>query len=115
MYHFFFKVGQVRALEAVFLGKDVIGVLLTGYGKSLIFQLTLDLIAFNVRDERDVEVKGESIVIIVCPLDSLIENHAKSLNEKGIHCVVLRSSKELVSCDADADNSDSIDHDYEFD
>ena len=31
-----FKVGQVRVLETVFLGKDVIGVLLTGYGKSLI-------------------------------------------------------------------------------
>ena len=36
-----FKVGQVRALEAVYLGKDVLTVLPTGCGKSLIFQLIL--------------------------------------------------------------------------
>ena len=32
-----FKVAQVRALEAVYLGRDVIGVLPTGYGKSVVF------------------------------------------------------------------------------
>ena len=58
------------------------------YGKSLIFQLIPDLIAFKMND-------------------SLIENHAKSLNEKGIHCAVLR-------CHADEDNSDSTDNDNEF-
>ena len=80
------KVGQVCALEAVFFGRDVIGVLPTGHGKSLIFQLIPDLIAFkmNVRDERDAEVKRRSIITIVCPLDSLIENHAKSLNENAL-------------------------------
>ena len=36
-----FKVGQVRALEAVYLGKDVLTALPTGCGKSLIFQLIL--------------------------------------------------------------------------
>ena len=41
------KVGQVRTLEAVYLGKDVLGVLPTGYGKSLIFQLIPNLIAFK--------------------------------------------------------------------
>ena len=36
-----FKVGQVRALEAVYLGKDLLTELPIGYGKSLIFQLIL--------------------------------------------------------------------------
>ena len=34
-----FKVGQVRALEAVYLEKDVLGVLPTGYGKSSYFSV----------------------------------------------------------------------------
>ena len=41
------KVSQVRASEAVYLGKDVLAVLPTGYGKSLIFQLLPNLIAFK--------------------------------------------------------------------
>ena len=36
-----FKVGQVRALEAVYLGKDLLTELPIGYGKSLIFQVIL--------------------------------------------------------------------------
>ena len=36
-----FKVGQVRALEAIYLGKDLLTELPIGYGKSLIIQLTL--------------------------------------------------------------------------
>ena len=34
MFLLFIKVDQVRALEVVYLGQDVIGVLPTGYGKS---------------------------------------------------------------------------------
>ena len=41
------SVSQVRALEAVYLGKDVLGVLPTGCGKSLIFQLIPNLVAFK--------------------------------------------------------------------
>ena len=36
-----FKVGQVRALEAVYLGKDFLTELPIGYRKSLTFQLIL--------------------------------------------------------------------------
>ena len=41
------SVSQVRALEAVYLGKDILEVLPTGYGKSLIFQLIPNFIAFK--------------------------------------------------------------------
>ena len=35
----FLKVKQYKILDAILFGKDVIGVLPTGYGKSIIFQL----------------------------------------------------------------------------
>ena len=107
-----FKVGQVRALEAIYLGQDVLGVLPTGYGKSLIFQLIPDLIAFRRRHElllsdvsdqcSDVDVRRDTIVIVICPLDSLMANHTESLIQKGISSAVLRCGKvEFAKADID--------------
>ena len=117
-----FKVGQVRALEAIYLGQDVLGVLPTGYGKSLIFQLIPDLIAFrrhelllsDVSDQcSDVEVRRDTIVIVICPLDSLMANHTESLIQKGISSAVLRCDKvEFAKADIDKEYlSDSSDDD----
>ena len=117
-----FKVGQVRALEAIYLGQDVLGVLPTGYGKSLIFQLIPDLIAFrrhelllpDVSDQcSDVEVRRDTIVIVVCPLDSLMANQKESLIQKGISSTVLRCGKvEFAKADIDKEYlSDSSDDD----
>ena len=69
-----FKVAQVRALEAVYLGRDVIGILPTGYGKSLIFQLIPDLISFKRHTMSSDQTWGrgdvqrDSVIIVVCPL-----------------------------------------------
>ena len=118
-----FKVGQVRALEAIYLGQDVLGVLPTGYGKSLIFQLIPDLIAFrrhelllsDVSDQcSDVEVRRDTIVIVICPLDSLMANHTESLIQKGISSAVLRCRGKVEFAKADIDKeylSDSSDDD----
>ena len=43
-----FKVAQVCAVEAIYLGREVLGVSPTGYGKSLIFQLIPDFDLFKV-------------------------------------------------------------------
>ena len=110
-----FKVAQVRALEAVYLGRDVIGVLPTGFGKSLIFQLIPDLINFkrNTMSSEQTggcgDVKRDSVVIVVCPLDSLMANHSESLILRGISSVVLRSGK--IESAGKAGTSDSSDED----
>ena len=104
-----FKVGQVRSLEAIYSGQNVLGLLPTGYGKSLIFQLIPDLIAFRRRYElllsdvsdqcSDVDVRRDTIVIVICPL---IANHTESLIQKGISSAVLRFGKvEFAKADID--------------
>ena len=111
-----FKVAQVRALEAVYLGRDVIGVLPTGFGKSLIFQLIPDLINFKRHTMSSEQtggcgdVKRDLVVIVVCPLDSLMANHSESLILRGISSVVLRSGK-IESAGKAAGTSDSSDED----
>ena len=109
-----FKVAQVRALEAVYLGRDLIGVLPTGYGKSLIFQLIPDLISFKrhtMSSETGAggrsDVQRDSVIIVVCPLDSLMANHSQSLVQRGLSSVVLRSGK--IESVGEADKSDSDD------
>lgn len=89
----------------------------TGYGKSLIFQLIPDLVAFKRHklrngDVSDVEVRRDAVVIVICPLDSLMANHAESLIQKGIPSAVLRCGKfEFV--EAEDNLSDSSDDGHE--
>ena len=113
-----FKVAQVRAIEAVYLGRDVIGVLPTGYGKSLIFQLIPDLISFKRHtmssDQTVGDVQRDSVIIVVCPLDSLMANHSQSLVERGISSVVLRSGKIESVGKADSSDEESPELEYEL-
>ena len=51
-------------------GQDVIGVLPTGFGKSMLFQLLPDFIPVKTT---------KNIVIVVCPLNSIIEDQLKVL------------------------------------
>ena len=97
------KVAQVRALEAVYLVRDVIGVLPTGFGKSLIFQLIPDLINFKRHTMSSEQtggcgdVKRDSVVIVVCPLDSLMANHSESLILRGISSVSAVEKSSLLA------------------
>ncbi|XP_046343725.2 ATP-dependent DNA helicase RecQ-like [Haliotis rufescens] len=79
---------QEETLKTVFAGRDCIAVLPTGYGKSLIFQLLPFLL------QRDRPAPG--IVIVVSPLNSLMQDQVISLCEKGVkacflNCQVHRS------------------------
>jgi superfamily II DNA helicase RecQ len=58
------KDGQSKALNSILDGNDVFAVLPTGYGKSLIFQLSV------LVEER--KRKEPAIAIIICPLISII-------------------------------------------
>ena len=62
-------------------GQDVIGVLPTGFGKSMLFQLLPDFIPVKTT---------KNIVIVVCPLNSIIEDQLKVLNVRRITADVLQ-------------------------
>ena len=75
--------------------QDVVCVLPTGYGKSLIYQLLGDLMPQRVTG-------SENIVVVVCPLNAIIEDQIRSINSFGISCTSLKfksTREEVVSCD----------------
>ena len=89
-----FKPKQVICLESMFLQKDVMCVLPTGYGKSLIFHL-LPMLLFakiNMPGGRDFNWRSRSIsialvnsiVIVVTPLNSLMNDQVSRLSTHGI-------------------------------
>ena len=85
---FYFKPKQIECFEYLLEGSDVIAVLPTGFGKSILFQLLPDFLP----------VKSESnIVIVACPLNSIIENQVFVLNERGIPADILRVKRENVN------------------
>ena len=94
-----FKVGQVRALEAVYLSKDLLTELPIGYGKSLIFQLILvKAITFVWLCTGGVPCKlvlHFFLYLKICSLESWITSHSESVARKGIKSVVLRCGKLL--------------------
>ena len=80
-----FKPKQVISLEHLYLKNDVMGVLPTGYGKSLIFHLlpgllfTRDMLNIYL-SLRDVDISTiTSIIIVVLPLNALINNQISCL------------------------------------
>ena len=70
------KTEQKRSVQQLIFGGDLLAVLPTGFGKSLVFQL-LVLVA-----ERLTEKKCSALV--VCPLKSIIEDQIKEAENFGI-------------------------------
>ena len=62
----------------------MLAALLTGYGKSLIFQLLPSL--FPMKSDSN------NIVIVVCPLNSIIENQINTLRSRNLNVGVLSCS-----------------------
>ena len=52
---------QVRCFEYILKGKDIVAILPTGFGKSLLFQLLPDFLPVKA---------NSNIVIVVCPLNT---------------------------------------------
>ena len=98
----FLKVKQFKILEACMLRQHVIGVLPTGYGKSVIFHLLPYMWDYMCNDKRET-----SIVIVISPLNALIEDQVNSLKERGIKAGVLRTSRAEKINAANSQNDDS--------
>ena len=81
------KPKQVLCLEAAFLGKDLLAVLPTGYGKSIVFHLLYSLLA---EKKRRSGTQGKNpVVIVVFPLNSLIQDQVQKINAARTRAVVL--------------------------
>lgn len=76
---------QVKCLEYLLKGFDVIAVLPTGFGKSLLFQLLPDFLP--VKSEKN-------IVLVVCPLNSIMEDQLKVLKDIGVSADVLELARD---------------------
>ena len=82
----FIKIGlkplQVRCWDNLLQKRDVMAVLPTGYGKSLVFQLLPHVMP--LKDSRN-------FVLVIAPLSSIIQDQVSSLPSKKITPVVFKS------------------------
>lgn len=73
-----FKTPQDKIIDAIDCGQEVIGILPTGFGKSLIFQV--------------LALMQEGVSLIISPLIALMEDQVQALHKKNIPAVVLNSN-----------------------
>ncbi|XP_067049882.1 uncharacterized protein [Acropora muricata] len=81
------KQKQNEALQAIVVNGLI--VLPTGYGKSLIYQM-LPLLFDKTNLSLNVTSEGKSIVIVVSPLNALIDDQINKLSSVGVACTSLR-------------------------
>lgn len=73
-----FREGQEMLVDALLSGQDVLGIMPTGAGKSLCYQIPALLLP--------------GITLVVSPLISLMKDQVSTLNQAGIHAAFLNSS-----------------------
>ncbi|XP_028417277.1 ATP-dependent DNA helicase Q1-like [Dendronephthya gigantea] len=78
---FVLKPLQIKCFEPILNGFDVVDVLPTGFGKSLLFQLLPNFLPTKA---------DKNIVIVVCPLNAIIEDQLKVAKNIGIEAEVLQ-------------------------
>ena len=95
------KVEQVICLEAIYHGRDVVAVLPTGYGKSIIFHLLPSLFLYKINYEHG--AAAHPVVIVVSPLNALIKDQIRRLQEENVKAAILNVKKKTNSEDLDLD------------
>jgi ATP-dependent DNA helicase RecQ len=84
--HDAFRPGQERLIRCLLDGRDVLAVLPTGAGKSLVYELTAQLLP--------------GITLVVSPLVALMEDQAHSLQAIGVEVGVINSVQPAARADA---------------
>ena len=96
------KPKQVQCLEAIYFGRDTIGVLPTGYRKSIIFHLLLGLY-FDKINSQAARFSSASIinpvVVVVSPLNSLLSDQIRRSTEGKVKATVLNVKRSKNSDD----------------
>ncbi len=73
-----FREGQEILIDAVLSGRDVLGIMPTGAGKSLCYQVPALLLP--------------GITLVISPLISLMKDQVQALNQAGVHAAYINSS-----------------------
>ncbi|MCD7724650.1 MAG: DNA helicase RecQ [Clostridiales bacterium] len=73
-----FREGQEMLIDAVLKGQDALGIMPTGAGKSICYQVPALLLP--------------GVTLVVSPLISLMKDQVQSLNQAGIHAAYINSS-----------------------
>ena len=73
-----FRQGQEQLIEAALNGQDVLGIMPTGAGKSLCYQVPAMMLS--------------GITVVISPLISLMQDQVKSLNDVGINAAYVNST-----------------------
>ena len=92
---FVLKSEQKEAVESLLKGRDVFGVLPTGFGKSLIFQLFV-LAKTRASNSQNASSVERPTNIVICPLKSIMEEQITS-NEFGLSAAELRFDGETLN------------------
>ena len=103
------KVKQVKCLEEIYFERDVVAVLPTGYGKSLIFQLLPSLLhaKFTSCHIGQTPSPVYPIVIVVSPLNALIKDQVRRSTEGNVNAAFLNVRKRKNSTDLELDVEDA--------
>ena len=78
---------QVKCFDYILKGYDVVAVLPTGFGKSLLFQLLPNLLPIKA---------DKNIVIVVCPLNAIMDDQLKVLKDRKVAADVLGSFGKFI-------------------
>ncbi len=79
-----FREGQESLVDSTLSGRDVLGIMPTGAGKSICFQIPALLF--------------EGITIVISPLISLMKDQVAALNQAGVHAAYINSSLTEGQC-----------------
>ena len=73
-----FREGKEKIIDAILRGQDVLGIMPTGAGKSICYQVPA--------------LMFPGITVVVSPLISLMIDQVKALNDAGIHAAYINSA-----------------------
>lgn len=96
------KAKQVKCLEAIYCGRDVVAVLPTGYGKSMIFHLLPALLQDKMSSHSgQSSSQVRSVVIVVSPLNALTKDQIRRVSQGTLKAAALNVKRKRNSADRD--------------